>query len=119
MRDRLLWGVVGTGGIASDFVESLQRSSRCRVVNVSGSSASKARDFATRWSLPASSSSLEEMLSDKNVEAVYVASPHPAHEAQAIACIEAGKHVLCEKPMTVDAAATQRVVDAARTRGGF
>jgi predicted dehydrogenase len=119
MRDRLLWGVIGTGGIASDFVESLQRSSRCRVVNVSGTSPAKARDFAARWSLPASSSSFDEMLADKNVEAVYVASPHPAHEAQAIACIEAGKHVLCEKPMTMDAASTERVVEAARRKGVF
>jgi predicted dehydrogenase len=119
MKDRLLWGVVGTGGIASDFVEAQRRSSRCRVVNVCGSSPGKARDFAARWSLPASASSLEEMLADKAVEAVYVASPHPAHESQAIACIEAGKHVLCEKPMTVDAAGTERVIEAARRRGVF
>ncbi len=119
MKDRLLWGVVGTGAIAVDFVESLQRSSRCSVVNVSGSSPAKARDFATRWSLPASSSSFDEMIADKNVQAVYVATPHPSHEAQAIACIEAGKHVLCEKPMTMDAAGTERVVEAARRRGVF
>jgi predicted dehydrogenase len=119
MKDRLLWGVIGTGGIASDFCDSLQRSSRCRVVNVCGTSAAKARDFAQRWSIHASASSLDEMLADKTVEAVYVASPHPAHEAQAIACIEAGKHVLCEKPMTMDAASTERVIDAARRRGVF
>jgi predicted dehydrogenase len=119
MRDRLLWGLIGTGGIASDFVESLGRSNRCRVINVAGSSPAKARDFANRWSLPTPSSSLDELLADKSVEAVYIATPHPSHEAQAIACIEAGKHVLCEKPMTVDAAGTERVIEAARRRGVF
>jgi predicted dehydrogenase len=119
MRDRLLWGVVGTGGIASDFVEALRRSTRCRVVNVCGSSPAKGREFAGRWSLPASSPSLRELLADSAVEAVYIATPHPSHEAQAIAAIEAGKHVLCEKPMTIDLAGTERVIEAARRRGVF
>jgi predicted dehydrogenase len=119
MKGKLQWGVIGTGGIASDFVEALRRSDRCRVVNIVGSSPEKARAFADRWGLPASSSSVDEMLADRQVQAVYVATPHPAHEAQALAAIEAGKHVLCEKPLTVDAAGTARVIDAAARRGVF
>src|SRR5215471_6760916 len=119
MRDKLLWGIVGTGGIACDFTEALRASSRCRVVNVVGSSPEKGSAFASRWGLPAASRSLDEMLADRQVEAVYVATPHPLHEAQAMACIEAGKHVLCEKPLTVDAAGTERVIAAARARGVF
>src|SRR5689334_8349944 len=101
MKDKLQWGVVGTGGIASDFVEALRGSDKCRVVNVVGSAPGKARAFAERWQLPGSSASVDEMVADRQVHAVYVATPHPAHEAQALAAIEAGKHVLCEKPMTV------------------
>jgi predicted dehydrogenase len=119
MKDKLQWGVIGTGGIASDFVEALRCSDRCRVVNVSGSSPEKARAFADKWGVPASSAGVHEMLADRQVQAVYVATPHPAHEAQAMAAIEAGKHVLCEKPMTVDAAGTARVIEAARRRGVF
>jgi predicted dehydrogenase len=116
MKDKLHWGVVGTGGIASDFVEALRRSDRCRVVNVVGSSLEKAQAFAARWKLPASSASVDEMLADRQVHAVYVATPHPAHEAHALAAIEAGKHVLCEKPLTIDAPGTVRVIEAARRR---
>jgi len=119
MRDKLHWGVIGTGGIACDFVEALRASTRCQVVNAVGSSLEKGRAFAARWGLPASSGTLDEMLADRRVEAVYVATPHPSHEVQAMACIEAGKHVLCEKPMTVDAAGTERLIQAARGRGVF
>lgn len=119
MQQTLSWGVIGTGGIATDFTQALVGSSRCRVVNVVGTSPAKAKAFAERWSLPRSSASLDDLLSDPEVQAVYVASPHPAHEAQALACIEAGKHVLCEKPICVDLAGAQRVIGAARRGNVF
>lgn len=117
MKQTLNWGVVGTGGIALAFVDALRRSKRCQVVNVSGSSAEKARAFADHWRLPRSSGSLEELLADPQVEAVYIASPHPFHEAQALACIKAKKAVLCEKPLTVDVASAERVIKSARENG--
>jgi predicted dehydrogenase len=119
VQEKLSWGVIGTGGIAADFANALTSSGRCRIVNVVGSSPEKGRAFATKWSLPASSSTLEEFVADPAVEAVYVATPHPLHEAQTLACIEAGKHVLCEKPLTIDAASTERLIDAAQKRGIF
>jgi predicted dehydrogenase len=121
MADPLCFGIIGTGGIAGDFAQALSRSKRCRVVNVVGSSPEKAKKFAQvkEYGIPASAASLDEFLADKNVQAVYIATPHPSHEAQAIACIEAKKHVLCEKPMTMDAAGTERVVAAAKKHGVF
>src|SRR5438874_12233841 len=119
MREKLSWGVIGTGGIAADFVEALRTSERCRVASVAGSSPAKGRAFAARWALPAWADDLPALLADPAVEAVYVATPHPAHEAQAMACIQAGKPVLCEKPITVDAAGAARLVDAARAREVF
>jgi len=119
MRERLDWGVIGTGGIASDFTEALLASERCKVVNVTGTSPLKARAFADRFGISASAADLAELLADRSVKAVYIATPHPCHEAQALASIEAGKHVLCEKPLTTDTASTARVVEAARQRGVF
>jgi predicted dehydrogenase len=119
MKDRLQWGVIGTGGIASDFAQALTRSDRCRVVNVVGSSPAKAQAFASRFALPAWAPDVESLLADRAVDAVYIATPHPAHEAQALAAIAAGKHVLCEKPMTIAAATTERVIDAARRGNVF
>jgi predicted dehydrogenase len=115
----LSFGVIGTGGIATDFAQALAQSKRCRLVSALGSSPEKSAAFAQQWQLPGSARSLEELCADPRVEAVYIATPHPAHEAQAIACLRAGKHVLCEKPMTMDAAGGERVVAAARERGVF
>ena len=117
MRDQLKWGVIGTGGIAADFAEALTRSDRCRIVNVVGSSPEKGNAFATRFGIAASSATLEQLLADDAVDAVYVATPHPMHEAQATVSLEAGKHVLCEKPLTIDAPGAVRVVDTARRSG--
>jgi predicted dehydrogenase len=111
--------VIGTGGIAADFCEALSRSERCEVVSAVGSSPHKSVAFARRFGLARSAASLSELLGDDSVDVVYVATPHPLHEAQALGCIEAGKHVLCEKPLTVDAASSERVIEAARRRGVF
>jgi predicted dehydrogenase len=119
MAKRVRFGVIGTGGIAADFCEALGRSERCQVVSALGSSPEKSRSFAQRFSLARSATSLHELLGDPDVDIVYVATPHPLHEAQALACIEMGKHVLCEKPLTVDAPSTERVLAAAGRRGVF
>jgi predicted dehydrogenase len=119
MKSKVRFGVIGTGGIAADFCAALSASALCEVVNVVGTSAPKSAAFAQRFSLARSSASLNELLSDQQVDVVYVATPHPLHEAQALACIEMGKHVLCEKPLTVDAASTERVLQAARQRKIF
>jgi len=119
VKGTLRWGVVGTGGIAGDFCEALQHSARCRVVNVAGSSPGKARDFAARAGIDAWSDGLSQLLADSSVEAVYIATPHPLHEAQALAAIAAGRHVLCEKPLTLDEAGAARVIAAARSQGVF
>lgn len=111
------FGVIGTGSIAHDFTEALRGNQRCRVVNVVGTSTEKARAFAAVCGIPKASASLDELLADPAVDGVYVASPHSAHEGHALTALQAGKHVLCEKPLTLEAASTQRVIDeAARQR---
>ena len=119
MKASLNWAVIGTGGIATDFVQALEKSTRGVVVNVLGSSPAKGRAFADRWSIERASESLDQLTRDARVEAVYVASPHPAHEEQAIACIRAGKHVLCEKPLSVDTIKAERIIKAAREQRVF
>lgn len=119
MSRTLRWGVIGTGGIAADFCLALAGSARCQVVNVAGSSPEKARAFAGRFGLARWSAQIPQLLADPAVEAVYIATPHSLHEPQTLACIAAGKHVLCEKPLTLDAAGAARVIAAARRQGVF
>lgn len=116
---QLQWGVVGTGGIGADFVQALRHSSKCRVVNVVGSSREKGSAFAERWGVPSSSATLNDLLADPEVDAIYVATPHSQHELPALAALKARKAVLCEKPMTLDVAGTERLIAAARAHGVF
>ena len=119
MTDILRWGVIGTGGIATDFVHALTRSRRCRVVHVTGRTLESARTFAKQWEIAGASASMAELLADPDVDAVYIATPHPMHEEQALTAIAAGKPVLCEKPLALSAQGAARVIEAARTRGVF
>src|SRR6185369_5250190 len=117
-QQHLQWGVVGTGAIATDFATALQSSERCRIVNVT-SFPGLAQPFAEKLGVRRATDSLEELLADAEVQAVYVATPHPLHEKLALAAIAAGKHVLVEKPMATSAAAAGRIIEAARRRGVF
>ncbi|MES1204361.1 MAG: Gfo/Idh/MocA family oxidoreductase [Pseudomonadota bacterium] len=119
MMHKLSWGVISTGGIATDFAQALEKSQRCHVVNVTGRSPERSRAFADRWKIPRTAPSVDALRADKAVDAVYIATPHPFHEEAALAAIAAGKPVLCEKPLALDAVATARVVEAARKKGVF
>jgi predicted dehydrogenase len=110
---------VGTGAIAHDFVTALAQSRRCRVVDVVGSTPDKGAAFADHRRIPRASATLDELLANPDVGAVYVATPHPLHEATALRAIDAGKAVLCEKPLALDAAAAERMFAAAARRGVF
>jgi predicted dehydrogenase len=117
-QQNLQWGVIGTGAIATDFATALGKSERCRIVNVT-SFPGLAQPFAAKFGIARATDSLEELLGDGEVQAVYVATPHPLHEKLALAAIAAGKHVLVEKPMATSSAAAGRIIEAARQRGVF
>lgn len=119
MKSKVRFGIIGTGGIAADFCEALRDSPLCEVVSAVGSSPQKSTEFCERFGLARAAATLGDLLADATVDVVYVATPHPLHEAQTLACIEMGKHVLCEKPLTLDAASAERVLGAARRRGTF
>jgi predicted dehydrogenase len=119
MRRKLRWGIIGTGQIAAEFATALVASEECDVVNVVGSTPAKGQAFAGRFELPSYSSSVERMVAVAGVEAVYVASPNSMHEEHVIACLRAGKHVLCEKPLAPEASGVERMLTEAKASGTF
>jgi predicted dehydrogenase len=88
-----------------------------RIVAVGSRSLERARQFASEEGVETVHGSYAELVADPQVQAVYVASPHSEHAALALLAIEAGKHVLVEKPFTRNAEEARRVVQAARARG--
>ncbi|MFI4861694.1 MAG: Gfo/Idh/MocA family protein [Phycisphaerales bacterium JB063] len=115
------WLVVGTGIIAGDFARGLRGVSHGRVACVVGSRPGRAEDFAAKWALDEieCTDAIEQALSGDSVDAVYIATPHPSHEAMALASIRAGKATLVEKPIAMDWASASRIVNAAREQGTF
>lgn len=113
------WGFVGTGGIARTVAEALDLVPGGRLVAVSSRDRSRAESFAAEHGAAAGYGSVEELVADPAVDAVYVATTHPQHHAPARAALLAGKPVLVEKPLTVSHAATADLVALARERSVF
>ncbi len=115
----LRWGIIGSGKIAGRFAGDLQLLPRSEVVAVGSRSAGAAESFGERFDVPRRHVGYEALVADDDVQAVYVATPHPAHHDAAMLAIEAGKAVLVEKPFTLNAAQARSLVDAARANGTF
>ena len=115
----LRWGIVGTGAIARRFTAELSESHTSRVVAVGSRNQRSARDFAAEFGLASAHLSYDSLIEDSDVDAVYLAVPHHDHARWAIRAAEAGRHVLCEKPITLHRGDAEAVIDAASASGVF
>ena len=116
---RIGWGILATGHIASVFARDLALLDDARLVAVGSRSAGRAEAFAAEHGAAKAYGSYEELAADPDVAAVYVASVHNDHLESARLCLEAGKAVLVEKPLTASAADTAALIEFARDRGRF
>ncbi|WP_065570190.1 Gfo/Idh/MocA family protein [Microbacterium oleivorans] len=98
----LRWGILATGGIAHAFTADL-KTAGLTVAAVGSRRAESAQEFAATHGIPRSYGSYEELVADPDVDIVYIATPHSHHLACAVLALEHGKHVLIEKPLTLDA----------------
>lgn len=115
----LRWGVLGTGWIAERFTAALHRRTRQRVVAVGSRSVASATQFADRAGIGRAHGSYADLVADAGVDAVYVATPHNHHHTHALLALDAGKHVLVEKPIALNAVEAQDVADRAAARGVY
>ena len=113
------FGVMGAAAIAIGVViPEMLRCDDCRVVALASRDAAKARTAADALGIPKAYGSYEELLGDAEIEAVYIPLPNHLHVPWAARAAEAGKHVLCEKPLALDAAEAQTLI-AVRERTGM
>jgi predicted dehydrogenase len=117
--DRVRWGILGTGGIAGAFVTDLQLADSGVAVAVGSRSQESADRFAGAFSIASRHASYELLAADPDVDVIYVATPHPMHHGNAILALRAGKHVVVEKPFTMNAAEAREIVRVARECGLF
>jgi predicted dehydrogenase len=112
------WGLIGAGDIAARRVApALRDSAGSAFAAVARAHADRAAEFAQRHGASRWYADWREVLRDADIDAVYLATPVRLHAEQAVAAAEAGKHVLCEKPMALDVAGCDRMISAARAHG--
>lgn len=113
MNKKLAWGIIGTGKIAAMFAKGLAESKTGELVAVGSRAQGTADAFGKEFGISRCYSSYDALLADPTVQAVYISTPHPQHAEWAIKTAEAGKHILCEKPLTINHAEAMAVVEAA------
>lgn len=116
MTEPLRWGLLATGWIAGQLMGDL-RVAGIEVVAVGSRTQEGADAFAATWGIPHAHGSYEALVADPDVDVVYVSTPHPMHAANARLALEAGKHVLLEKPFTLNAREAREIADLAAERG--
>ncbi len=119
MNKKLRWGIIGAGRISHTFAKDICFVDNAELVAVAARNLESAQLFATNFCISKAYGSYEELFADTEVDAIYIATPHNLHLEHAIAAMKAGKHVLCEKPVTVSADECRQLIDVAKTQGVF
>lgn len=113
------WGILGTGTIARAFAQDLNRLPDAQLRAIASRNLTTAQAFATQFDVSQAYGSYEELVRDPNIDVVYIATPHVRHKQDAILCLTAGKAILCEKPMALNAREASEIIDLARQQQLF
>lgn len=115
----LRWGIMGPGWIAERFTESVQAHTDQVIAAVASRSPSRSKAFADAFGVPAAYGSYEELAAAPDIDVVYVCTPHNFHHEAAVLALDAGKHVLVEKPIGLNAAQARDIAKRAEAAGVF
>jgi predicted dehydrogenase len=119
MTDKVRWGILSTANIAlKKVIPAMQRSSWCEITAIASRDLSRAREAANALNIPKAYGSYEELLADESIEVVYNPLPNHLHVPWTLKAAEARKHVLCEKPVALNAEEARALIDA-RDRYGI
>ncbi len=119
MADKIRWGILGCGSIAAKFAEAIGFIDDAELVAVGSRSEEKANAFGDTFHIPRRYGSYQSLAKDRDLDIIYIATPHNLHAENTILCLNAGKHVLCEKPLAVNALQGRAMVDCAKRNGRF
>ena len=109
--------LLGAGGIARKMAQTVNRMEDACLTAVAARELDRARAFAMEYGIPKAYGSYDEMLSDPEVDLVYIALPHSHHCRWTLAALQAGKHVLCEKAFAVNQCQARKMIEMARSKG--
>ncbi len=115
---KINWGIIGPGSIANAFSYSIKNATNSKLISVYGRDPCKTDNFADKFNIDAYHQ-LDDFLSHKDLDAIYIATPHSEHFFYALEGIKNRKHVLCEKPFTMNAFESMVLLDLANTKNVF
>ena len=113
------WGIMSTGRIAGDFARDIRAVPDAVIGAVGSRSAAAGKEFSQKFAIPTVHASAESLANDPSIDAVYIAGIHPVHRDHAILMMEAGKHVLVEKPLAMNATEAAEMTAVARRTNRF
>jgi xylose dehydrogenase (NAD/NADP) len=118
-RDKtvLQWGLLSTARINRRLIPAIRAAERAELIAVASRHRSRAEAYAAEWGIPRAHGSYEALLDDPDVDAVYISLPNSLHAEWTVRAAEAGKHVLCEKPLAVSVAECDEIIAAAESAG--
>lgn len=116
---KIKWGIIGCGNIANKFCDDLALIEDSSITAVASRSFGKAQDFAKMHNSKKAYGSYAELFLDKDVDIVYIATPHVSHAALSIQAMNNGKHVLCEKPLALNAKETNAIIATSKRTNRF
>ena len=116
---KIRWGILGTGRIAKVLATALQVVDNSVIYSVGSRTKLKANEFASEFNIPNAYGSYEELVSDPNVDVIYIATPHNLHLENALLAMNNGKHVLCEKPLGVNRREVEMLIAKAKEKKVF
>lgn len=117
MAKTLRWGIIGVAGIVNRLLPAFRASATAELVGIASRTRAKAQDYADRHGIPNAYGRYEDLLADPNIDAVYVPLPNHLHLEWSKRAADAGKHVLCEKPLCPTAAEAAELVAYCRAKG--
>jgi len=119
MKNKISWGIISTGHIAGKFAEALKLLPEAELVAVASRKKEKAEKFADKYNIPRAYSNYQDLADDKNIDVVYIGTPHTFHLENSIMCMRKGKSILCEKAFTINAKEAKEMVKVAHEENVF
>src|SRR4051812_40602438 len=111
---RLRWGLLSTARINRLIIPAIRASARSDVTTVASRDQAKASAYAREWQIPRALGSYDALLDDPDIDVIYIGLPNSLHAEWTVRALEAGKHVLCEKPLALSVAEVDEIARAAR-----
>jgi predicted dehydrogenase len=116
---KIKWGIVGLGNIAQQFASELQLIDSAEIYAVASRNLDKAQEFANQFDCPNAYGSYDELFQDKNIDILYIATPHDSHAELTIKALKNNKNVLCEKPLALHYTDVEEMIATAKKHNKF